>query len=66
VNYGFAHLRLSADELSRLGELWRAGGQPLVDPAFAVAMTTAQTPGGPPEELPYGLGISGPGRIMPV
>ncbi|GAA3338112.1 serine hydrolase domain-containing protein [Amorphoplanes nipponensis] len=57
VSYGFAHLRLSADALGRLGELWRAGGRPLLDPAFAAAMTTAQTPGGPPEELPYGLGI---------
>ena len=57
VSYGFAHLRLSADALGRLGELWRAGGQPLVDPAFAAAMSTAQTPGGPPEELPYGFGI---------
>ncbi|GAA3381916.1 serine hydrolase domain-containing protein [Cryptosporangium minutisporangium] len=57
VSYGFAHLRLSADALGRLGELWRAGGQPLVDPAFAAAMTTAQTPGGPPEQLPYGFGI---------
>ena len=57
VSYGYAHLRLSADALGRLGELWRAGGQPLLDPAFAAAMTTAQTPGGPPEQLPYGFGV---------
>jgi CubicO group peptidase (beta-lactamase class C family) len=58
VTYGFAHLRLSAADLGRLGELWRAGGawrgRPLVDPAFAAAMTRAQSPGGPPEHLPYG------------
>ena len=57
VSWGFAHLRLSADALGRLGELWRAGGRPLVDPAFAAAMGTAHTPGGPPEQLPYGFGI---------
>jgi CubicO group peptidase (beta-lactamase class C family) len=57
VSYGYAHLRLSAESLGRLGELWRAGGQPLVDPDFAAAMTAPQTPGGPPEELPYGFGI---------
>jgi hypothetical protein len=28
-----------------------------VDPAFAAAMTTAQSPGGPPEGMPYGFGI---------
>ena len=57
VSYGFAHLRLSAASLGRLGDLWRTGGQPLVDPGFAAAMTTARTPGGPPEQLPYGFGI---------
>ena len=58
VTYGFAHLELSAADLGRLGELWRAGGRwdgrPLVDPAFAAAMTGVRTPGGPPENLPYG------------
>jgi CubicO group peptidase (beta-lactamase class C family) len=58
VTYGYAHLRLSADDLGRLGELWRAGGawggRALVDPGFAAAMTRAQTPGGPPEEMAYG------------
>jgi CubicO group peptidase (beta-lactamase class C family) len=57
VSYGFAHLRMSAESLGRLGELWRAGGRPLLDPAFAAAMTTAQSPGGPPEGMPYGFGI---------
>jgi CubicO group peptidase (beta-lactamase class C family) len=57
VTFGFAHLSLSAEGLGRLGELWRAGGRPLLDPAFAEAMTTAHSPGGPPEGLPYGLGI---------
>jgi CubicO group peptidase (beta-lactamase class C family) len=56
VSYGYAHLRLSAESLGRLGELWRAGGQPLIDPDFAAAMTAPRTPGGPPEELPYGFG----------
>lgn len=58
VTYGYAHLRLSADDLGRLGELWRAGGawggRALVDPGFAAEMTRAQTPGGPPEEMAYG------------
>jgi CubicO group peptidase (beta-lactamase class C family) len=57
VSYGYAHLRLSADALGCLGQLWQAGGQPLVEPGFAAAMSTAQTPGGPPEHLPYGFGI---------
>ena len=56
VSYGFAHLRLSAEALGKLGELWRTGGQPLVDPAFAAAMASAQSPGGAPEEMPYGFG----------
>ena len=58
VSYGFAHLRVSAAALGRLGELWRSGGtwrgRPLVDPGFAAGMTRAQSSGGPPEDLPYG------------
>jgi CubicO group peptidase (beta-lactamase class C family) len=58
VSFGFAHLRLSADALGRLGELWRhggvRGGRRLVDAAFAAGMARAHTPGGPPEDLPYG------------
>ncbi len=58
VPYGFAHLRLSAGDLGRLGELWRGGGEwrgrPLVDPAFTAGMLRAQSAGGPPEGLGYG------------
>ena len=65
VSYGFAHLRLSAASLGRLGELWRAGGSPLIDPAFAAAMTTRQSAGGPPENLAYGYGIwVGDGELL--
>lgn len=65
VSYGFAHLRLSAEALGRLGEFWRTGGQPLVDPAFAGAMTSAQSAGGAPEQMPYGFGIwVGSGFVM--
>ena len=65
VSYGYAHLRLSAEALGRLGEFWRTGGQPLLDPAFAAAMTTAQSAGGPPEDLPYGFGIwTGPDLLL--
>jgi len=56
VTYGFAHLRLSAESLGRLGDFWRTGGRPLVDSAFAAAMTSAQSAGGAPEGLPYGFG----------
>ena len=65
VSYGFAHLRLSAASLGRLGELWRSGGAPLIDPAFAAAMTTAQSTGGPPEGLAYGYGLwVGAGELL--
>jgi CubicO group peptidase (beta-lactamase class C family) len=65
VSYGFGHLRMSAESLGRLGELWRAGGRPLLDPAFAAAMTTPHSPGGPPEDMPYGLGIwTGHGMLL--
>jgi CubicO group peptidase (beta-lactamase class C family) len=69
VTYGFAHLHLSAADLGRLGELWRAGGswrgRVLLDPDFAAAMTRAQTAGGPPECLAYGyLTWVGDGLIL--
>ncbi|WP_229075150.1 serine hydrolase [Actinoplanes sp. DH11] len=57
VTWGFAHLRLSAESLGRLGELWRAGGRPLLDPGFAAEMFRAHSAGGPPESLPYGFGV---------
>ena len=65
VSFGYAHLRLSADGLARLGELWRAGGEPLMDPGFAAAMARPHTAGGPPEDLPYGfLTWVGDGYLM--
>lgn len=58
-SFGYAHLRLSAADLGRIGQLWLDGGvvdrRPLLDPAFLAEMTRAHTPGGPPEQLPYGF-----------
>ncbi len=58
VTFGYAHLRLAADDLGRLGRLLldggRVGDRPLLDPGFLAAMTTPHTAGGPPEELAYG------------
>ena len=58
VPFGYGHLRLSADDLGRLGRLLldggRVEGRPLLDPAFLAAMTTPHTPGGAPEDRPYG------------
>jgi CubicO group peptidase (beta-lactamase class C family) len=52
VPTGHAHLELDAAGLAALGRLWLSGT--LLDPAFARDMLTAHTPGGPPEERPYG------------
>jgi CubicO group peptidase (beta-lactamase class C family) len=53
-----AHLLLTAADLAALGQLWldggRRNGEPLIDPEYAAAMTTAQNPGGPPEGAGYG------------
>lgn len=61
VDYGFAHLRLPALALGRLGQLWLQhgswNGAQLVDPAYARQMTSAQNAGGDPELKPYGYGI---------
>jgi CubicO group peptidase (beta-lactamase class C family) len=61
LDYGFAHLRLRAADLARLGTLWLDGGawegRQLVDPGFAREMTTAQSAGGPPENCGYGYGL---------
>ena len=58
IPWGFGHLSVSADALARLGHLWLRGGatgdDQFVDPGFWSALTTATSPGGPPEELPYG------------
>jgi CubicO group peptidase (beta-lactamase class C family) len=57
--FGYAHLRLRAADLSRLGQLWLDRGrwhdQPLIDPQYLAQMTSPQSSGGPPEELPYGF-----------
>ena len=59
VPYGYAHLKLRARDLARLGQLWldrgRLGDQQLVDPEFLRQMTSPHSPGGPPEQLPYGF-----------
>ncbi|MEU4425203.1 serine hydrolase domain-containing protein [Actinoplanes sp. NPDC024001] len=58
VSYGFAHLRLSADALGRLGEQWRTN-------AIHAEMTRPHTAGGPPEQMPYGMGIwAGDGMVL--
>jgi CubicO group peptidase (beta-lactamase class C family) len=65
VSFGYAHLRLPADGLARLGELWRDGGRPLLDRGFAAEMARPHTAGGPPEDLPYGfLTWIGDGYLM--
>lgn len=61
VPYGYAHLRLTADDLGRLGDLVLAGGvvdqRPIVDAGYLATMLRPHSRGGPPEGLPYGLGI---------
>ena len=61
VPFGYAHLRLSAADLGRLGQLLldggRVGGQPLLDPGFLRQMCRPHSCGGPPEDRPYGFGI---------
>jgi hypothetical protein len=57
VTFGFAHLRLSAASLGRLGELWRTRDPGILDPAYASGMAAVHSPGGAPEHRPYGLGF---------
>ncbi|MET9020681.1 serine hydrolase domain-containing protein [Actinopolymorpha sp. NPDC004070] len=56
--FGAAHLRLSAVSLAKLGQLLLDGGttstQRVLDHSWVRAMTTAWTPGGPPENTGYG------------
>ncbi|WP_162908010.1 serine hydrolase domain-containing protein [Allorhizocola rhizosphaerae] len=58
LDYGFAHLRLSAHDLAKLGTLWLDGGawrgRRLMDPAFANEMVAPQSVGGWPEDRQYG------------
>ena len=59
VPFGYGHLRLSAADLGRVGQLWLdqgvIGGRPLLDPGLLAEMTRPHSPGGPPEQLPYGF-----------
>ena len=59
VPLGYAHLRVSAADLGRLGQLWLDGGlvrgRAVVSPGHLQSMLRAQSAGGPPEELPYGF-----------
>ena len=59
VSWGSAGVAMSARDLGRLGELWLAGGsiagRRLLEPGFFAAMTTLQSAGGPPENVPYGF-----------
>ena len=58
-SFGYAHLRLSAADVGRIGQLWLdngvVDGRVLLDREFLAEMTRPQTPGGPPEHLPYGF-----------
>ena len=58
-SFGYAHLRLSAADLGRIGQLWLdqgvVAGRALLDREFLAEMRRAHTPGGPPEHLPYGF-----------
>ena len=58
---GPGHLSLTAPDLARAGTLLcdegRWQGRPLVDPAWTEAMRTPTSPGGPPEDRPYGRGL---------
>ena len=59
IPLGYAHLRVGAADLGRLGQLWldggRVDGRSLVHPGFLAQVLRPQTAGGPPEHLPYGL-----------
>jgi CubicO group peptidase (beta-lactamase class C family) len=61
VSFGYAHLRLAAEHLGRLGDLLLhdgiAAGRQLIDACYLADMLRPHTGGGPPEHLPYGLGI---------
>jgi CubicO group peptidase (beta-lactamase class C family) len=51
---GYGHLELRPRELVRLGELYLDGGRDLLPESHVAAATTAQSAGGPPEQVAYG------------
>jgi CubicO group peptidase (beta-lactamase class C family) len=59
IPLGYGHLRVSAADLGRLGQLWLDGGsvdgRPVVDAGHLGQMLRRQSAGGAPEELPYGF-----------
>ena len=61
VPFGYGHLRLSAADLGLVGQLLldggRLAGRALVEPGFLAEMCRPHSPGGPPEDLPYGYQI---------
>ena len=56
--FGFGHLRLRPRDIAKLGELYLGGGsyrgRRVVSAEFVAEATRPQTPGGPPEDVPYG------------
>jgi CubicO group peptidase (beta-lactamase class C family) len=59
VPLGYGHLRISAADLGRLGQLWLdgglVGGRHVVSADHLQSMLRAQSAGGAPEQLPYGF-----------
>jgi hypothetical protein len=59
IPFGYAHLRISADGLARIGRLWLSGGtwrgRRLLDARYFAELRRPQSAGGPPEGLPYGF-----------
>ena len=59
IPLGYGHLRVSAADLGRLGQLWldrgQVDGRSVVHGGYLAQMLTRQSAGGAPEELPYGF-----------
>ena len=59
IPLGYGHLRVSAADLGRLGQLWldhgEVSGRSVVHDGYLAQMLTPQCAGGAPEELPYGF-----------
>lgn len=58
ITWGSTGVESTAADLGRVGQLWldrgRYHGRRLISDQFFTAMTTAHSPGGPPESVPYG------------